>query len=255
MPAASDLPEDLGLPESPGTLTATALPIPSVTPVPTSSSAYAEVDIPDLEALNFSERTEVFRPSSIYVTEYQGDIYYIDTQIIYRIDADSGETSVYYDGTDFTERLHDYYWTVDTRYLTPGWLRAFYIHEDTFYGFIAMYDVYGIEFYVLYNLETEEQIEAFEGIPYGVYQNAILYDTSYLLISPYRDNPELDNKISAEQAMFDFQEKTSGGTTREKAEAFIRKAARDLKINPDLSQLKFDGVKDSILGKHVLCQQ
>jgi hypothetical protein len=54
---------------------------------------------------------------------------------------------------------------------------------------------------------------------------------------------------------YDIQEKTSGGSAKEQAEAFLRKAAEALKIDPDLSQLKFDQVKDSILGKHVLFQQ
>jgi Zn-dependent metalloprotease len=39
------------------------------------------------------------------------------------------------------------------------------------------------------------------------------------------------------------------------AEAFLKKVAKDLKISPDLSQLKFDKVNESILGSHVLFQQ
>jgi Zn-dependent metalloprotease len=42
---------------------------------------------------------------------------------------------------------------------------------------------------------------------------------------------------------------------RETAEAFLKKVAPDLKIAPDLSQLKFDKVVQSILGSHVLFQQ
>ncbi len=200
---------DSNMSESLAVSTIVPEPLPIVTPSPTPVPVYVEVDIPDFEILNFSEKTEVYHPSSIYVMEYKGDIYYIDSDIIYRMDTNTEEISVYYDGTDFIERLHDYYWTVDTRHLTSGGLRAFYIYEDTLYGFVAMADVTGIEFYALYNLETEKQIKSFEGVPYGAYQEALLYDTSYLLVSPYRDNPELDKKMNTEQAMFGFQDKTA----------------------------------------------
>ena len=39
------------------------------------------------------------------------------------------------------------------------------------------------------------------------------------------------------------------------AESILKKVAPDLKIRPDLSQLKFDKVKKSLLGSHVLYQQ
>src|SRR5882724_7290215 len=42
---------------------------------------------------------------------------------------------------------------------------------------------------------------------------------------------------------------------REVAEAFLKKVAKDLRIDPDLSQLRFDKVINSILGSHVLFQQ
>ena len=42
---------------------------------------------------------------------------------------------------------------------------------------------------------------------------------------------------------------------RKSAEAFLRKIAKELGIKSDLSQLRFDKVKSSILGHHVLFQQ
>ena len=42
---------------------------------------------------------------------------------------------------------------------------------------------------------------------------------------------------------------------KETAEAFLKKVAKDLKIEPDLSQLKFDKVLKTVLGSHVLFQQ
>lgn len=43
--------------------------------------------------------------------------------------------------------------------------------------------------------------------------------------------------------------------SRQTAESFLRKIAGDIKINPDLSELKFDKVIRTILGTHVLFQQ
>lgn len=48
------------------------------------------------------------------------------------------------------------------------------------------------------------------------------------------------------------KEKTDAKTIAEKV---LRKIAPELKINADLSQLKFDEIKKTILGKHVLYQQ
>jgi Zn-dependent metalloprotease len=45
------------------------------------------------------------------------------------------------------------------------------------------------------------------------------------------------------------------GDPKQVAEAVLKKVAGELDIKPDLSQLKFDRVKDTILGKHVLFQQ
>jgi Zn-dependent metalloprotease len=66
---------------------------------------------------------------------------------------------------------------------------------------------------------------------------------------------EIDPASKTVKRFYDVQEKVAGGSDREKAEAFLKKAAVKLQINPDLSQLKFEQVKDTILGKHVLYQQ
>jgi hypothetical protein len=68
-------------------------------------------------------------------------------------------------------------------------------------------------------------------------------------------NVDLDPNTKLPTRFFDVQEKISQGSAKDKAEEFLKKAAGDLRIRPDLSQLKFDQMKDSILGKHVLFQQ
>src|SRR5712692_6815499 len=55
--------------------------------------------------------------------------------------------------------------------------------------------------------------------------------------------------------IYDIETKPSKEEPALIAESLLKKIARDLKINPDLSQLKFDQVKESILGSHVLYQQ
>jgi Zn-dependent metalloprotease len=55
--------------------------------------------------------------------------------------------------------------------------------------------------------------------------------------------------------IYDIESKASKKKPAEIAEQTLKKIAPDLKIKSDLSQLKFDSVKDSILGKHVLYQQ
>ena len=54
---------------------------------------------------------------------------------------------------------------------------------------------------------------------------------------------------------YEIDEPASKGDPREVAEAFLKKAADDLQINPDLSGLRFDQVKESVLGSHALFQQ
>jgi Zn-dependent metalloprotease len=55
--------------------------------------------------------------------------------------------------------------------------------------------------------------------------------------------------------IYDIETKPSKQEPALIAESLLKKIARDLQINPDLSQLKFDQVKQSILGSHVLYQQ
>ncbi len=55
--------------------------------------------------------------------------------------------------------------------------------------------------------------------------------------------------------LYDIAVEAGAGNPRTNAETFLKKIADELKIKPDLSQLKFDQVKTSILGKHVLFQQ
>ncbi len=55
--------------------------------------------------------------------------------------------------------------------------------------------------------------------------------------------------------IYDFDTKPSKKKPEAIAEALLKKIAADLEIDPSLFQLKFDKVKESILGSHVLYQQ
>jgi len=56
--------------------------------------------------------------------------------------------------------------------------------------------------------------------------------------------------------IYDIQSaKPSKKKPRQIAESVLKKIAKELKINPDLSDLKFDKVKETKLGSHVLYQQ
>lgn len=55
--------------------------------------------------------------------------------------------------------------------------------------------------------------------------------------------------------IYDIQSKVSKEKPEKIAESTLKKIASELKIRTDLSQLKFDQVKESILGNHVLYQQ
>ena len=66
---------------------------------------------------------------------------------------------------------------------------------------------------------------------------------------------ELNPTYKVPRRFYDIDEKTSTGTAQEIAEGFLKKVAGDLQISPDLSELEFDQVKESLLGKHVLYQQ
>jgi len=66
---------------------------------------------------------------------------------------------------------------------------------------------------------------------------------------------ELHEQYKTPHRIYDIETKASRKSPEKIAAAVLKKIAGDLKIRPDLSQLKFDKVKDSILGSHVLYQQ
>ncbi len=66
---------------------------------------------------------------------------------------------------------------------------------------------------------------------------------------------DADSKYKVPHRIYDIETKPSKKSPRKIAEAILKKIAGDLKIRPDLSQLRFDKVKESILGTHVLYQQ
>lgn len=66
---------------------------------------------------------------------------------------------------------------------------------------------------------------------------------------------ETHKKYKVPSRIYDIETQASGKSPEKIAEATLKRIARDLKIKPDLSQLKFDKVKETILGSHVLYQQ
>ncbi len=62
-------------------------------------------------------------------------------------------------------------------------------------------------------------------------------------------------KLGVPHRIYDVESKTEKGAPKTIAQNVLKKIAPELKINPDLSQLKFYETKESILGKHVLFQQ
>lgn len=62
-------------------------------------------------------------------------------------------------------------------------------------------------------------------------------------------------KYGVPQRIYDIATASSRTRPEKIAAAFIKKIASSIKIKPDLSQLKFDKVKTSVLGVHVLYQQ
>jgi Zn-dependent metalloprotease len=66
---------------------------------------------------------------------------------------------------------------------------------------------------------------------------------------------EMHRRYKTPRRIYDIQSAASTKSPRKIADAALKKIAGELKIRPDLSQLKFDKVKDSILGSHVLYQQ
>src|SRR6266498_560679 len=70
-----------------------------------------------------------------------------------------------------------------------------------------------------------------------------------------RAQVETHKQYKTPHRIFDIESQPSKKSPEKIAEATLKKIARELKIRPDLSQLKFDKVKESILGSHVLYQQ
>jgi Zn-dependent metalloprotease len=70
-----------------------------------------------------------------------------------------------------------------------------------------------------------------------------------------RGKLEMSPTYKVPKRIYDIDAPASSKKPRQIAEAFLKKLAPQLKINPDLSQLKFGEVRNSILGKHVLFQQ
>ena len=66
---------------------------------------------------------------------------------------------------------------------------------------------------------------------------------------------ETDPQFKTPHRIYDIETKASKQSPQKIAASILKKIAGDLKIRPDLSQLKFDKVKESILGSHVLYQQ
>lgn len=62
-------------------------------------------------------------------------------------------------------------------------------------------------------------------------------------------------KYKVARRIYDIETKASKKDPVKIAESALKKIAQDIKIKPDLSQLKFDKVKETILGSHVLFQQ
>jgi Zn-dependent metalloprotease len=66
---------------------------------------------------------------------------------------------------------------------------------------------------------------------------------------------ELHPQYKVPRRIYEIEEKTTGAEPRQIAETFLKRIASDLDIKTDLSDLKFDQVKHSILGNHALFQQ
>ena len=66
---------------------------------------------------------------------------------------------------------------------------------------------------------------------------------------------EPNPKYGTPRVIYDIETSASKQSPQKIAESILKRIARNLKIKPDLSQLKFDKVKETILGSHVLYQQ
>src|SRR5262245_51500147 len=62
-------------------------------------------------------------------------------------------------------------------------------------------------------------------------------------------------KYNVPYRIYDMDWQPVRGTTTEIAEAVLKRIAPSIDIKQDLSQLKFDKVKETVLGKHVFFQQ
>lgn len=66
---------------------------------------------------------------------------------------------------------------------------------------------------------------------------------------------EKHEQYKTARRIYDIESKPSKKEPQQLAEGALKKAANSFKIKPDLSQLKFDKVKENILGSQVLFQQ
>src|SRR4051794_32551315 len=62
-------------------------------------------------------------------------------------------------------------------------------------------------------------------------------------------------KYRVPHRIYDMEWQPRRGSAIQIAEAALQEIAPAIHINPDLSQLKFDKVKETLLGKHVFFQQ
>ena len=72
---------------------------------------------------------------------------------------------------------------------------------------------------------------------------------------PLKAKVERDPVRNAPSRVHDIKGAPSGGTPKQIAVKTLKKLAPTLKIDPDLKQLRFDKVKKTVLGDHVLFQQ
>ena len=70
-----------------------------------------------------------------------------------------------------------------------------------------------------------------------------------------RGMAEMSEARGVPRRLYDLEPKPSRAAPRRIAEAFVKQVAPRLGLSPDLSQLRFDIVKKTLLGCHVLFQQ
>jgi hypothetical protein len=70
-----------------------------------------------------------------------------------------------------------------------------------------------------------------------------------------RAKVELDPERGVPRRFYDVEEPASVDDPRRAAEEFLARVADELRISPDLSDLRFEEVRGSLLGRHVLFQQ